>query len=257
MDLLPAIDNLNSLRLSDMMTYINFGTNLQRSVEKTNSELLTWGNENLKSPLTSLFEKTTQLCKEFSTELAPSKTWFGGTKKINYDKAQQLFARANAEIDHFNSSVRLKKQSQDEAHLKLSGLMDETKLLLANLAGVRSMIDEHLPTLDAHLQELSTMDPEQARDAIHSTNEAKNIFISKKGSFAVLYSSLMLQITQVEQLMTQQHQKMLQYQDIASVTLPLWRTHALSCLKNQSEAIDPAAKSSFDNIHNYIFSTKE
>jgi hypothetical protein len=235
------------------LVFLNFGDVLQHEVESTNSALLQWGNENLKSPLNVLYDKTSELCQQFQRVLNPGSNFFGVKKTIDFAQARILLERTNAEIDHFNAALRMKKNSQDAAHAALNTLMKDTDRLIKQLDLHRVAIDLKIPMLDADLLTLQVESSSTDRNARHLTQESKDILMSKKGSFSTLHSSLMLQITQVQQLMTQQRQKILQYQDIASVTFPLWRTQALACLSQHDQSQRETAIQAFSNTHTTLF----
>ena len=102
------------------------------------------------------------------------------------------------------------------------------------------------PELDELTQEMS-----KGRDVTlyHQAQEAKQTLEAKKNSFSLMGTTLELQLTQVRQLMTQQRQQLLHYDQVASVTLPLWRTHALACLTQRDQAARAQAWEAFQQTH--------
>jgi hypothetical protein len=241
---------VESMVVGQHLSFLNFGDTLQHDVETTNSALLDWGREHLSSPLLSMAERTTSACQAFQRAMNPPKTWRFWANEPDLEQSRRSLDGAEAQIEQFLQFLRQEKPRQTEAHRVLNDLMTDTQRLLNALQLHQVAAAIRLDLLAPELAELA-VEMSKGRDVslYHQAEEAKSTLETKKTSFSLMGTTLGLQLTQVRQLMTQQRQQLLHYDQVAAVTLPLWRTHALACLTQRDQAAREQAWNAFQQTH--------
>lgn len=223
---------IDYLHLERDMSFLNFGDTLQHSVNETNSNLLTWGHEHLSSPLTETMVKATAACQEFYQKVSPKQTpgwkfWTDKKPEKSTESHKNELITAEAYIEIFTDALTIEKPKYYSAYANLETILQETDILIHQL-------HLHSATLSIRLENLIPEMIGLDSKLMYRAQEAKSIMESKKDSFTLMESTLNLQIAQIKQMASQQRQRILNYDHVASITFPLWRTHALAYVTKKS-----------------------
>jgi hypothetical protein len=240
-DIVAVFELMKTLSTDSHMSYLNFGGALQNLVDSTNSSLLNWGHANLRSPLSYYMQKATNACNNFCQNVSISKhknkSWkfWQGIGETKPEQEHSVYINAlidvEAHIEIFHDELKKSKPIQQTAYSDLETLLNETKHLIKQIklhivVMVLSIDDLNKQIMDKSI--LPTINK-------YKYDEAISILQSKKNSFVLILSSLDLQTLQISQMATQHSQRLLQYEHVASVTFPLWRTNALAYLTQRNE----------------------
>lgn len=240
-DIMSIFGLMTTLSIDSHMSYLNFGGTLQHLVDSTNSSLLNWGHANLRSPLSSYMQKATNACNNFCQTVSSSKnqktSWkfWKNNDDTKSDQDHSIYINSlidvEAHIEIFNDELKKSKPIQQTAYSDLEILLTETKQLIKQIKLHIVVMALSIDDLNQQITNTSVQNPINK----HKYDEAISILQSKKNSFGLILSSLDLQILQISQMATQHSQRLLQYEHVASVTFPLWRTNALAYLTQRNE----------------------
>jgi hypothetical protein len=250
-DIAQVYSLINLMHLESEMSFMNFGDTLQHSVSTTNSDLLAWGHAHITSPLTEKMIRATNACQDFYTSISPKqsqpgwKFWAKPSVEQSSESYKDALITVEAHIEIFTDSLKSEKPAFAKSYMLLDRILNDTGLLLTQLK-------LHSAALNLRLEDLEHEKDSFAVKFAHKVNEARDTMLAKRDSFLLMASTLELQVAQINQMATQQRQKIMDYDHVASVTFPLWRTHALSYLNKQSLDDRSSAWASLMQVHEQI-----